>query len=172
MGATKGRQHPGRTAKVLNHVEPHPAMELIHVLQDLLRFFARETGVPLTRLVIFHELAHAGDRGLGITALAEKAGVTPAFITRQAQEMEEEGLVRRKKDARDGRRSSVLLTARGWGQVLAIHERVHEGEAGLFAEVPPNDLAAALRVLAALDKAMSPQARKGGIAWKPSQGKK
>jgi DNA-binding MarR family transcriptional regulator len=51
--------------------------------------------------------------GVGITALARHLEIDAAAVTREVQELEGERLIRRRADARDGRRSYVRLSPKG-----------------------------------------------------------
>lgn len=146
MPQTHARKHPpGRPLE-----GSHLCAELIHAHQALEYLFSREVGITPTRLKLFHELMHAGSEGVGLGDLALRLDVTPALVTRRVAELETDGWVRRRTDARDGRRSIVRLTARGRNEILKFHERAHRFEDVLTAELPPEETAAAVRVLAHL----------------------
>jgi len=55
--------------------------------------------------------------------------------------------VRRRADARDGRRSYVRLSPKGLARFGEIHGRAHELEELLASRVGPGDLATATRAL-------------------------
>ena len=148
MKKTKPRHsHPDHAPPLL-HQDAGLLGELIHLHLGLYQLFAREVGCPVGRLKLLHELLHAGHAGAGISDLAQRLGVTPALVTRQVQELEAEGWVRRKNAPRDGRRSLALLSARGRREGASIHARAHAFEASLLEGMTGEDLAAAARVLA------------------------
>lgn len=139
---------------------PHLFEDLVHLHHGLSREFARRLGLPLPRLALLHELAHAGARGGSVNDLARELGVTPALITRQVQELTAARLVRRRPDARDRRRNWAVLTEKGMKFVVELHLRAHALEAELTAGLDPADLAAAGRVLAVLARRVEPGRRR------------
>src|SRR5512137_2005549 len=84
--------------------EPHLLREIVRAHQVLMAGFSREVGMPASRFALMRVLA---DGDAGVTDLARRLGVNAAAVTRQLQEMEAEGLVRRRADPGDGRRSYV-----------------------------------------------------------------
>src|SRR5919109_3678349 len=69
------------------------------------------TGLSAARLSALSVLVFGGARTLGELAAAEH--VRPATMTRIVQALEEEGLVRRRRDPRDGRVTRLRATAKG-----------------------------------------------------------
>ena len=110
--------------------EPHLLREILRTYQVLMAGFARQTGIPAARFVLMRLLANAPE-GVGITELARQLGINPAAVTRQVQELEVEGLIRRRAVRRDGRRTSIRLSAKGEKLFAAIHARTHELEQSL-----------------------------------------
>ena len=53
------------------------------------------------------------DGDVGTMELARQLGINPAGVTRQVQELEGEGLVRRRADPNDGRRTCIRLSPKG-----------------------------------------------------------
>src|SRR5438067_12567602 len=79
-----------------------------------LRHVRREdpaTGVPPAQLSALSVLVFGGPRTLGELAAAEQ--VRPPTMTRIVQGLEAAGLVRRERDAQDGRIHRLTATARG-----------------------------------------------------------
>jgi len=79
-----------------------------------LRHVRREdpaTGVPPARLSALSVLVFGGPRTLGELAAAEQ--VQPPTMTRIVQALEQDGLVRRERDAEDGRVHRLRATAKG-----------------------------------------------------------
>ena len=70
-----------------------------------------------------------------------------AAVTRQVKEMEEDRLIERFADEKDGRRSYVRLTERGRKAFELIHERAHELERAVCEPVGSEDVVTAVRVL-------------------------
>lgn len=135
---------------------PHLFESLVHLQHDLGREFSARVGLPLARLGLLHELAHAGDGGCGVNDLARELGVTPALITRQVHELERAGWVRRRADSKDRRRNWVLLSAAGWKEMLRIHALVHSFEEEALAGIKPSDLAVTTRVLSLVSSRLAP----------------
>jgi DNA-binding MarR family transcriptional regulator len=79
-----------------------------------LRHVRREdpsTGVPPAQLSALSVLVFGGPRTLGELAAAEQ--VRPPTMTRIVQALEQEGLVRRERDSRDGRVQRLDASAKG-----------------------------------------------------------
>lgn len=129
--------------------ETHLLREVMRTQQAVVAIFSRELGLPAARLAILRELAVSADADLGGSKLARRLGVDPAAVTRQLNEMEDSGLVRRRPDRRDGRRSVLSLSAKGVREFERIHVRVHEIERALAARVGEAEVRTAVRVLAA-----------------------
>jgi DNA-binding MarR family transcriptional regulator len=82
--------------------------------------------------------------------LARKLEVNAAAVTRQVQELEREGLVRRRADPKDSRRHYVSLSPKGRKLFEEIHERNHELERSLSSVIDAGEMATATAVLAKL----------------------
>jgi DNA-binding MarR family transcriptional regulator len=67
-------------------------------------------------------------RGMRITALAERAGMSRQAITHLIRELEANGYLERRPDRSDGRATLVHLTARGEAAVRAIRASVRRLE--------------------------------------------
>lgn len=130
--------------------EPHLLREVVRAYQALMAGFSRGTGMTTSRFLLARLLGIAGDDGVGTMELARQLGVNPAAVTRQLNEMEREGLVRRRADRRDGRRRTVRLSAKGKEQFETIHERAHELERSLGAALGEDEMRAAAAVLSKL----------------------
>jgi MarR family transcriptional regulator, transcriptional regulator for hemolysin len=141
--------------------EKHLLGELLHAYISIANIFPREVGITLARQKLLHELMHTGLDGVGLGDLALRLHVTPALITRQIKEMERDGLVRRRNDARDGRRSFVHLTPAGGEEVSRFHARAHSFESVLIDGIDPKDLNAAIRVLNKLNDKLGSWKRSG-----------
>jgi DNA-binding MarR family transcriptional regulator len=131
----------------LRNERPHLVAEIVRIHQLLMAGFPRETGIPASQFAVMRLLAIADD-GRGTMELARMLGVNAAAVTRQLQALERDGLVRRRADARDGRRSYVQLSAQGVDRFEKIHARAHDLERHLSSAVGPRDLATATRTLA------------------------
>ncbi len=129
--------------------EPHLLREIVRTYQVLTAGFAQRTGMPAARFGLLRVLALA-PQDLGVMDLARELGVNAAAVTRQVQELEREGLVRRRPDRRDGRRSYVGLTPKGRRVFVEIHARTHELERALAAVLGEEEMRSAAAVLGRL----------------------
>jgi DNA-binding MarR family transcriptional regulator len=129
--------------------EPHLVREILRTYQVLMAGFSRRVGMPASRFALMRLLAAAGG-DVGVMDLAAQLGINAAAVTRQLQDLEAEGLVRRRAHPRDGRRTLVRLSARGRRTFAAIHERSHELESRLAAILGAAEMKAAAAVLAKL----------------------
>jgi DNA-binding MarR family transcriptional regulator len=102
---------PGELATRLNSVA-------IHLLRRLQREDTR-LGLSGARLSALSVLVFGGPRTLGKLAAAE--GVSPPSMTRLVSAMEADGLVRREKNAADGR--SVIIRASPEGERILLRGR-------------------------------------------------
>ncbi|MFE1598052.1 MarR family winged helix-turn-helix transcriptional regulator [Methylobacterium sp. ID0610] len=84
------------------------------------------------------------------SALAEALGIEGPTLVRLLDQVEEAGLVTRQEDPTDRRAKVLRLTEAGRARVGAIEAEFDRLRARLFADVPDEDLHAALRVLRAL----------------------
>ncbi len=126
--------------------EAHLLREVFRTYQALMSGFARETGVPASRFALMRLLALC-EKQVGITDLARQLGINPAAVTRQVQDMEQEGLIRRQSDSKDGRRSYIALSTKGRRLFEQIHARTHELERSLSAVIGPEQMSSAALVL-------------------------
>ena len=92
--------------------------------------------------------------------LARALGVTPAIVTRQVQQLEAEGLVRRRNAPRDRRRSQLYLTARGGRAFARLHERAHELQTELLDGLKDKEIATACQALGTLRMAIETRRNK------------
>ena len=129
--------------------EPHLLREVFRTYQVLMSGFARATGMPAARFALMRLLA-VSEADVGISDLARQLGVNPAAVTRQVQELEHEGLIRRRADRKDGRRSHVMLSPKGRRHFEQIHERTHELERSLSSALGAEEMRGAAMVLARL----------------------
>lgn len=127
--------------------EPHLLREIMRTQQAVINVFSRQVGMPAARLALMRLLASCHPQAVGIMWIARQLGVNAAAVTRQVKAMENERLVERRPDARDGRRIHVKLTADGANLFLQLHERAHTFERALGTAVSAEDLAATVRVL-------------------------
>ncbi len=129
--------------------EPHLLREIVRAHQALMAGFSRRTGMPASRFALMRLVAVA-ETDIGVMDLAFHLGVNAAAVTRQVQELEREGLVRRRADARDRRRSYVKLSPKGQKLFEEIHERTHELERALSSKLGADEMRNAAMTLARL----------------------
>jgi DNA-binding MarR family transcriptional regulator len=129
--------------------EPHLVREIFKTYQVLISGFAQMTGVPAARFALMRLLANS-ERNIGIIQLARQLGINPAAVTRQVQELEADGLIRRRSDNKDGRRTYVSLSPKGRRLFGQVHERSHELERTLSLEIGAEEMAAAAETVAKL----------------------
>lgn len=132
-----------------DRTETHLLRELMHIQQLLAAGFFRRTGMASSRFALLRLMAVSPD-GCGVTSLARRVGIDAAAVTRQLQAMEKEGLVSRRGDPGDRRRSLVALSPRGKVVFAEFHRRGHELERRLEGCMPAHDLAVAVSALSAI----------------------
>ena len=129
--------------------EPHLLWEVFRTYQALMSGFTRNIGMPASRFALMRLVAGAeGD--IGIIALARQLEINPAAVSRQVQELEHEGLIRRHPDSRDARRSYVTLSPKGRNLFEKIHQRTHELERSLSSVLGVEEMRSAALTLAKL----------------------
>jgi DNA-binding MarR family transcriptional regulator len=139
--------------------EAHLLREVMRTHRAVMGAFSRSLNMPAGRLGLLRALAVSGPDGVGPADLARHLGVNPAAVTRQLQELEREGLVARRADPHDGRRTAVRLTASGLQAFRRVHERGHALEQELGPDVTREDVATAVRVLQRLRTALGRDTR-------------
>jgi DNA-binding MarR family transcriptional regulator len=140
-----------------DHPGPHLFQEIVRTHQALIGVFSLEVGMSSARMGVLRQLDDAEDGSMGVVVLARALGVTPAVVTRQVQELEAEGLVRRRNDSRDRRRHQLHLTPRGRRAFAELHERAHEMQARVLDGLTDKEIATACHVLGSLRTAIGTQ---------------
>jgi DNA-binding MarR family transcriptional regulator len=103
--------------------EHSPFDVLIHLHRDLSRTVFKYVGVSYSRLLVLHELYHAGE--ISQAELQRRVGIEGALLTRYAKQMEKAGLITRRADPKDNRFTLVTLAPPG---VKFLHEAEKLGE--------------------------------------------
>ena len=129
--------------------EPHLLREIVRAQQVVTHAFSRDMGRPASHFALMSVLANA-EQSLGVTEIADALDIDAAAVTRIVNAMEDERLVRRRAHQRDGRRRYVSLTDRGMALFADIHDRTHELERRLAAELGAESMRAAAATLARL----------------------
>jgi DNA-binding MarR family transcriptional regulator len=88
---------------------------LIRVLDSRL---LAEHRMPLSTIAALIEIAHAEDRSISVSDLAERIRLSPSRTSRLAMELEREGLVERQRDTTDTRSTRVAATQAGRDRLL------------------------------------------------------
>ena len=129
--------------------ELHLFREVYRTYQVLLAGFSRATGMPASRFAVMRLLV-GPEADLGVTDIARRLGTDRAAVTRIVQDLEREGLVRRRSDKRDGRRSYIALTPQGRGAIERVHEGLHALERELAPALGAREMREAAATLAKL----------------------
>ncbi|UAL50639.1 MarR family transcriptional regulator [Bacillus sp. CMF21] len=82
--------------------------------------FERCTGISQSRLELLHELYEADE--ISQTALQKKVNIDNAAVTRHLKQLEEKGMVTRRKNPADNRVTFVKLTEEGRMKIVAYKE--------------------------------------------------
>jgi DNA-binding MarR family transcriptional regulator len=115
-----------------------PFDDFVEAVLDLMRAIRRTggaahttkgDGISVPQLVVLGAIDSAGERG--VTAVADRAGLAQPTVTRALAALERRGMVFRTPHARDGRSTSLALTATG--QAVLLDKR--QDMTGRFAEI-------------------------------------
>ncbi|MFV1917985.1 MarR family transcriptional regulator [Sphingomonas sp. MJ1 (PH-R8)] len=124
-----------------------------HRLMPLARAYRRYIDKGLSSLELSHTTALAvmligrmGD-GLRQGTLAEELGLEGASLVPLIQQLLQAGLLDRRPDPEDGRAKTLHLTDAGRSLAAEVEERSATLRARVFASIPDEDVAAALRVM-------------------------
>jgi DNA-binding MarR family transcriptional regulator len=126
--------------------ELHLLREVVRTHQAMMTAFSRNLGMPASQFALMRVLGTA-EKDFGVMDIAAQLGVNAAAVTRLVQDMESEGLVRRKPDARDGRRNYVSLSAKGTKLFRELHDRSHALERELVALIGADEMKSAAAAL-------------------------
>jgi DNA-binding MarR family transcriptional regulator len=96
---------------------------LTHLYQDVSRAFVQRFGMSYSRILILHELMHAGE--ISQTEIGRRLEMEGALVTRIVKRMEAVGLITRRVDPGDNRFMLVTLAPMGH-QVLQEAETLGE----------------------------------------------
>ena len=159
MPSTRRKQVKAVRTGSYDHPGPHLFQEIVRSHQALIGNFSLEVGMSSARMGVLRQLDQAEDGSMGVVDLARALGVTPAVVTRQVQELEAEGLLRRRNASRDRRRHQLHLTPRGRRAFAELHERAHELQARVLDGLTDEEIGTACHVLASLRAAIGTQRR-------------
>jgi DNA-binding MarR family transcriptional regulator len=112
--------------------------------------------VPPAQLSALSVLVFGGPRTLGELAAAEQ--VRPPTMTRIVQALEADRLVRRERDAEDGRIHRLHATPKGRRVMQRGRERRIENLAALLARLSPDEVAHVREAADLVERALAQQA--------------
>jgi DNA-binding MarR family transcriptional regulator len=127
--------------------EAHLLREVMRTYQALLNVFSRQVGMSASQLTLLRLLALNYPAEMGILEIARRLGVNAAAVSRQVKEIAAQNLVARRPEPQDGRRLLVKLTPEGLQTFHQIHERAHDFEKSLEANLSSAEIATAAKVL-------------------------
>jgi DNA-binding MarR family transcriptional regulator len=119
----------------------HVSRELLPGAGLLVRLLVRELGGELSRTEV-GLLSTLSDGPRRITELAKFEGLAQPTMTSLVKQLEQRGLVRRERQAEDGRVVLVHLTARGAGALEDYRTRARELLGVYLAEIPDQQVEA------------------------------
>lgn len=155
MATSKARAKKGTDP---SRDETHLLREILRTHQVVMAAFLETLGMPLSRVVLMRLLARANDP-VGAKELALVVGANVSVVARQLNEMEEDGLVRRRADPADKRRHFVHLSLKGQRVFHEIHARSRELEHALTSRIGAAETRVAAEVLSRLRMYASPKVR-------------
>ena len=162
MPSTRRKQVKAIRTGPYDHPGPHLFQEIVRTHQALIGVFSLEVGMSSARMGVLRQLHDSEDGSMGVVDLARSLGVTPAIVTRQVQELEADGLLRRRSASRDRRRTQIHITARGRRTFERLHERAHELQARVLDGLSDEEITTASHVLSSLRAAIETQRRNSG----------
>jgi len=131
----------------------NPFVVLTHLHRDMSRAFSQQMGMSFSRLLVLHEIWHAGE--ISQTELASRLSMEGALLTRFAKQMEAAGLISRRVDLRDNRFTLVTLTPAGQ-QTLEEMETLGDAfESQLLEGVSKEDLVSMVRAMKQIQNNLS-----------------
>jgi len=108
--------------------------------------------ISLSRAAPILVVARLGD-GVQQKTIADEAGIDSAAIVRSLDELEREGLLKRKPDPIDRRAKTVHLTSKGRRLGKELDKVIRELRAGLLANIQREEGEVAVKVLRELERA-------------------
>jgi len=146
-----------------NHSGPHLFQEIVRSHQALIGSFSLEVGMSAARMLVLRQIQDVEDGSMGVVDLARSLGVTPAIVTRQVQELEAIGLLRRRSDSKDRRRSQLHLTGRGRRAFVRLYERANGLQTRVLDGLRDKETTTACHALSSLRMAIETQRTSPGI---------
>ena len=121
--------------------------------KKMLKAFERDTGVSAGKYFVLRMLAQQD--GISQGEVWHRFDVDPSRITRLANSLEKEGLVRRERDPKDNRVVRMYLTQEGHRMIDGFSGRHQRFERRVREAVSEEDLGELRRILGALTEAMN-----------------
>ncbi|MEI5908083.1 MarR family transcriptional regulator [Bacillus spongiae] len=94
--------------------------QLYGIHKQIMPKFERCTGIGQSRLDLLHKLYEDGE--ISQTALQKEVNIDRAAVTRHLKQLEEKGIVSRRKNPNDNRITFVRLTDEGYQKIVAYRE--------------------------------------------------
>ena len=143
-----GKTKHGELEEVLKGFNPlmAPLKEAFRAVGGV---FERETGLGGPKWLALAMLAR--EDGLSQGEASRRCQLNPSRVTRLSQALEEDGLIRRERDAEDNRVVRLYLTEEGRGKVAALpqlRERFRERINSVLSDEEVDELRRMLRLLA------------------------
>ena len=142
-----------RTGDAPPHEQADPELlpaELRIVLGRLMRRLRGVHSFPLTQAAVLGRLDREGEQSIG--ALASHESVRPQSMSQTICELEADGLVERRPDANDARRTQVAITARGRAVLDAARAARAGWLGGAIARLEPGEQETLRRAVALLGR--------------------
>jgi DNA-binding MarR family transcriptional regulator len=137
--AAKDRQIPKELEEVMGEAHHQLLMhQLTRTFWALKLAFEDEVGLSGPLLWIMHLLAK--EDGLCQSDLTKVLRVDASATTRMVKVLEHDGLIERKTDPADNRRTLVYLTEAGRVKVADLSERSHNFECKLLSALKPEEM--------------------------------
>jgi DNA-binding MarR family transcriptional regulator len=133
--------------------DENPFVVLTHLHRDMSRAFSQQMGMSFSRLLVLHEIWHAGE--ISQTELASRLSMEGALLTRFAKQMEAAGLISRRVDHRDNRFTLVTLTPAGQQTLEEMGALGDAFESQLLEGVSKEDLVSMVRAMKQIQNNLS-----------------
>jgi DNA-binding MarR family transcriptional regulator len=122
----------------------------LHRLQPIVL----EHGITVGQFLALHVVSSMAVASM--SDVADRLGVSAPAVSVTVDQLEEAGLVRRRRAERDARRVELVVTARGRALETRVWGRVRREMAGAVRGLPPSDLATAVRVFEEIARRAGP----------------
>ena len=129
--------------------EPHLLREILKTYQVLMNGVSKILGITSAQFSLMRLLA-LSETNVGVMDLSRQLGINAAAVTRQVKELEKNGLIRRRADPRDARRSYIRLSPKGERLFQDAHDRAHRLEWSIASAVGAEEMTHAAQVLVKL----------------------